>query len=62
MLIKYRWFKMVNIGCVIGSNAAHVLSQASIPNNSLVVGFDIAEYGNSTGSTGSLALAYAYKV
>ena len=48
---------MVNIGCVVGSSAAHVLSQASIPDNALVVGFSLATY-----NTGSLGLSYAYKV
>lgn len=48
---------MVNIGCVLGSTATHVLAQASIPGDSLVVGFSLAGT-----DTGSLGLAYAYKV
>lgn len=48
---------MVNIGCVTGSTAAHVLTQASIPADSLVVGFSLASYSGS-----HLGLAYAYKV
>ena len=47
---------MVNVGAVLGSTVADVVSQSSIPEDSFLVGFGVAAYA------GSVVLAYAYKV
>ena len=47
---------MVSVGAVLGSTVADAVSQSSIPEDSLLVGFDMAAYEDV------VVIAYAYKV